>query len=853
MHLKSKKKKTEGMRQKVEFFDRLLSIATDGIVITDSFQSIIAVNNVFAAIFNQSHDDIIESNLTLWLEQLDSNALVTWLQLQKHVYKKGSCRDVKFNKTSTNGLQAFHVNAQLVEQAQTKKNGLIISVWRNITQQCPADTILDGNRHELELEANAIRIKQLQDINFRLQESEQQLRSVTNSAIDGIISADSDGIITLWNRGAEFIFGYSHNEVIGKQITLLMPRRYQEFHRKAIERIRTTGETRNTGKVFELIGLRKTGVEFPLEISLDSWIVNKKRFLSAVVRDISERKRIESKIQRDLKFRIAINILLHSGLTENTLVNQLEIALELILSGSWLAAGNKGAILLNNEKTDSLELVVHKAMPKQVINSCKDVPKGYCLCGLAAASRQVVFASDIDERHSRHYSGMQPHGHYCVPIMYQNQVLGVITVYLASGHKRSQEEEAFLLAMSNTLAGIIIRKRMEEALLQAKDDAERANQSKSAFLATMSHEIRTPMNAILGMTELLMASNLDDRQKHFADTVYNSGNALLTIINDILDFSKIEAEKLELKFVPFNIRHVIKDVLESLLPRIYDKKLAYSIEMAKGTKDVYIGDPVRFRQILINFFGNAIKFTQHGRIEIYIDIIKEIKDMVWLRCTIDDTGIGIAADKKLKLFKPFSQADNSTTRRYGGTGLGLRIAKELAQLMHGEVGFQSIEGEGSSFYFTVRLEKTAKEIACDEVDTIAQVLTTPLKTSSALVLVVEDDLVNQAVVSAMFEAFNIGVEFACDGKEALAMVKMLTYDVIFMDINMPIMDGYEATKKIRRYERNTGKKSIPIIALTAHAIDGEYARCIEAGMDDFLSKPASGRLIKEKLNRWLAD
>jgi PAS domain S-box-containing protein len=642
------------------------------------------------------------------------------------------------------------------------------------------------------------------------------LQAVEQTA-DGIVITDPRGTIQFVNPAFTVMTGYSREEATGENPHILKSGRHPaEFYKELWNTI-LSGAT----WAGEVINRRKDGSLYNEEMRIspvrDSNGVTTGYI--AIKRDVTEKRESEK------KHAFLASVVLHLEMEKANDIHRL--ILGSVGDGIYGLDAN-GLTTFVNPAAQALlgyraEELIGKSQHDMIHHTFPDgnpAPRDTCIIYQALHDGHV-HSCDNDVFWKKDGTSF-PLAYTSTPIMRDGKPDGAVVVF--------QE--------------ISERKRRERADI--------ANQAKSEFLANISHEIRTPMNGVIGMTELLLDTELTLDQRHYAETVRTSGESLLGLLNDILDFSKIEAKKLGLETIDFDLS-ILLDNLASILSataHVRGIKLGYFADPMVPTH--LCGDPGRVRQILTNLAGNAIKFTEKGEVTIRVTVEEKGESDCLLRFSVRDTGIGIPKDKLDPIFEKFSQVETSTTRRFGGTGLGLAISKQLAELMGGTIGVTSEIGEGSEFWFTVRLGLSSgcgiqTERAQPELQRRAS-LTAFLK---GRVLIAEDNSINRELAIRMLQRLGLRADAVADGAEAIRALESIPYDLVLMDMRMPVMDGLEAACQIRNPRSAVLNHDIPIIALTANAMQSDQNSCFAAGMSDFVSKPISKHVLRAALNRWL--
>jgi two-component system, sensor histidine kinase and response regulator len=647
----------------------------------------------------------------------------------------------------------------------------------------------------------ADRVSELTAAKEAAETSETRLRSISDSAIDAILMMNPGGAISYWNPAAERILGYSPEEALGKDLhDLLVPKQYHaDFHAAFPEFLRS-GTGNALGKTLERFAIRKDGQEIEVALSLSPVWLDGAWHAVGMLRDITGNKNMERNLS---KLSAAVE---HSPV-------------------SIIITNRDGAIEYANPKFCQLT--------------------GYTVDEVLGQNPRILQGGE----HSREFyqemwetilSGNEWRGEF------HNRIKDGTLVWERASISPIRDESGSITHFVGVKENISEEKRLHSELARmaesdksARDQAEQANMAKSDFLASMSHEIRTPLNAILGMTDLLVETELNNEQGEYLAVVRSAGETLQGLIDDILDLSKIEAGMVQLDPTLFNLPDFLHQLLGMMSVRAYQKNLSLTSSLASGVPDWLVGDSFRLRQILLNLIGNAIKFTEQGSVELRVEPIMVSDSVIKVIFSITDTGIGISPEKRLAVFDAFRQADTSTTRNYGGSGLGLTISQRLVEMMGGAISVDSTPGVGSCFHFTCCFGAPTDTPPLQVVKDVEK--TTPGRNLS--ILLVDDNKDNRTVLSAYFRRTGHSVEIAVNGAEAVAKIKQGNFDLVLMDMEMPVMDGYTATRLIREWESETGRNQLPIIALTANALKEDRQKSFDAGCSDHLTKP----IHKEKL------
>ncbi|UPW16990.1 PAS domain S-box protein [Agarivorans sp. TSD2052] len=635
---------------------------------------------------------------------------------------------------------------------------------------------------------------------LELEQNQSILKATISSAMDAVITTDRHGYVLEFSQSAERIFGFSRDEIVGQELaSFIVPEAFREMHRNGMQHYRDTGEAPVLGQRLELPALHKEGHEFLSELTISSVEVGDDTIFTAFMRDISDRKRTEQ---------------------------ELKLAAE--------AFDANEAIFITNHNAQIVR--VNHAFTR-ITGYTEAEAIGQKPSILSSGEHGKDFYDDM-------WDSLRERGEWSGEIVNRRKNGDLLPEWLSvSSVKDNEGKLSHYVAHFTDLSA---QKAVEKSLERAKHDAEAASLAKSRFLASMSHEIRTPLNAIINMYQILKETDLSLEQQGFVDTGNEAGHTLMALVNNVLDFSKIEAGQLEFNNEWFSASETLNSIVKLFSTSAQQKALQFELHIDDDILPEYFGEPLRFRQIVFNLMGNAIKFTQEGGVTLALSSTHPYG----IELLVKDTGIGIEKEDKERLFEEFFQVESGVSKRYSGTGLGLAITRQLVEKMGGEIHVDSEVGRGTTF--TVKFPFRGRHAPAIQLDeAFEQPVPSDRSANNATVLLVEDSAMNRTVVTQVLKDFVKELSCAENGQIAVELCAENHYDVILMDMAMPVMDGLSATRNIREMEGPN--QHTPILAMTANAFAEDKQACFSAGMNDFITKPIDIPLLRAKLVQWFND
>jgi len=648
--------------------------------------------------------------------------------------------------------------------------------------------------------------------NKELETERTRLDAILDNMMQGVITIDEKGIIKSFNKLAENIFGYAAKDVVGKNVSLLMPDEIALHHDEYIQNFMNGGEPKIIGKGRVVKGVQKSGALFSMALSVTIIESQDGVLFIGLVQDITEQLEKENSLVQFKK----------------TLDNTMDCIFMFYpdpLEFFYVNAGAADHIGYSREE-------LYRMKPYEITPEFTEEEYESFICDLITSK---------DKKSSFETVHQHKEGH-TIPVSVSLQYF-----------EFEGQSPHFMAVVRDVTVEKAIQNELIEAMNQSQEAtkaADKANQAKGQFLANMSHELRTPMNGIIGLSGLLMDAELGESEKEVIRSIHTSGESLLTLLNDILDFSKIEAGELSFENVPYSPQKMLEQNTVTLAPLASKKSIILEQEYSSQLPRYIMGDGHRFRQVLYNLIGNAIKFTEHGYVRISADFSSTAKGKGELTIKIEDTGIGIPENKQSTIFKKFSQADVSTSRQFGGTGLGLTICKQIVEIMGGEIGVKSTVGKGSTFWFTIPVEVAENQ---EKETADGQVSEQSVSFEGLSVLIVDDHPINTLFAKKLMTNWHFSqIETAENGKRALEAFAEHSFDVILMDCQMPEMDGFETSERIREIENARGTENpVLILATTADAMQGVKEKCLIAGMDSYITKPINVEKLRDSLRKHL--
>ncbi len=694
--------------------------------------------------------------------------------------------------------------------------------------------------------------------------SEMRFRTILSTIGEGLITVDKAGKIVDFSSGATRLTGLKDDDMKGQSVRRILPQRlrsqYDDFL-QPVDAAEDWGFFGTSGQeVREMPIMGADGAELWVSIGCSEVEFNNEHMHLLVVRDITER---HNHLQSMKAKNRLVKLLREGAIIANESISFEEAARKAVEELCEYAGWSVGHVWLYDRMWDSLYssdiwyIADHVDQEKLLASSNDFHPTiGRDWVGTCFGYDQIVGPELTTQVPCTRHQQLQEQGlvaAYAFPISSEGQVVAVLECFHYHPDDINQEFNEVVQELGQQIGRVYERDLVASHLREQKEQAEAANVAKSEFLANMSHELRTPMNAVLGLLEVLLGTALTNDQLVFGQRIQKSAINLLDILNDILDLSKIEANELELDPHPMQPNQLIEDMYQLFQPVAANKKIGFVVEQGVDENIWLHADSHRMRQVMVNLIGNAVKFTESGEVTLSCAYEPALQagDVGKACFIVRDTGIGIPEDRVDAIFDKFTQVDNSTTRKYGGTGLGLAITKHLVDMMGGVLNVESSIGEGTTFYVTLPL----KEVCTLEIPQQSQqkpVSTAKLAAAEAQVLLVEDDKLNQEVALHMLRQLGMQHITVCDdGAQALQQIKSAPFDIVFMDCQMPVMDGYTATQELRKLERDANRDRLPVIAMTANAMVGDREKCLQAGMDEYISKPVRPERLKEVASKFI--